>query len=387
MASIPTTSNPEMLVWAREGVGYELVQAADALGVTVERLVAAESGEKPFSLNQLRKAADKYSCPFGYFYFSKPPYKHTDKPIPDYRIEPNMMGVDNYKLQLEIKKVRDRRLTYIDLLEESGEERKSFKTLGTDERRGNIGRKIRSRLGVTKAELLDLNFEKAYVYWKGKIENDGVLVYESQYIPVESGVIGMAIFYNSHPIILVKRGGDSNERRLFTLLHEYAHLLIGKSAINDLQSQTINRSDSESTELEADCNYMAGEILVPGELLKDADYEGLTPLEKMEKVSNTFKVTYTTAAVCLRRRNFISKEDYQNLIARRLAEFKNKKNRNNNRETKIPRENIQRLDYGRPFFDVVLGAYESGRIDVYDASNILNLRVKKIDLLVARNAI
>ena len=60
-------------------------------------------------------------------------------------------------------------------------------------------------------------------------------VYGGLYIPEETGVIGVAISYKRCPIILIKRGGRYNARKLFTLLHEYAHLLKGQSAFNDFE--------------------------------------------------------------------------------------------------------------------------------------------------------
>jgi len=50
---------------------------------------------------------------------------------------------------------------------------------------------------------------------------------------------------------------------------------------------------------------------------------------------------------------------------------------------RIPREVLMRLDLGRPMFNVVMEAYSSGVLDVFDASRILNLRVNKIDNLLA----
>ena len=104
-----------MLVWAREEIGYTIEQGAEALGISVENLKAAEAGERPLTLNQLRDAAEKYDFPFGYFYLSNPPYNKTFKPIPDFRIEPGLVGVNHHRLGLEIKKCRDRRDIFLDL--------------------------------------------------------------------------------------------------------------------------------------------------------------------------------------------------------------------------------------------------------------------------------
>lgn len=384
MASIRTSNNPKMLEWAREEVGYTLEQAAHAIGVSVDKLKAAESSsDNPLTLNQLRTAADKYNCPFGYFYLSKPPYKKSYKPVPDYRIEPGFIGIEHYKLNLEIKRARDRRLLYFDLLTNLDLEIDPFQLL-PQSRTPNLGSHIRRRLGIADAEISSLTFDQVYSYWKSKIENDGVLVYESQYIPEESGVIGVAIYYDVCPIILVKRGGSHNARKLFTLLHEYAHLLKGRSALNDAEAQSVSRPTTNQARLEAESNLLAAEILVPSENINRDDYLNLNSVQKMEHLANTFKVTYTTAAVCLKRLNLIDQLEFSHLLElRRKANEEKRTEAKEDKEVKIPRENIMRLDMGRPMFNAVLQAYGSGVIDLFDASKILNLRINKIDKLVS----
>ncbi len=380
MATIRTSNNSDMLVWAREEAGYTLDQAAQAIGVSVENLKAAESNQRSLTLNQLRTAAEKYNCPFGYFYLSKPPHKKSYEPVPDYRIEPDLIGAEHYRLNLEIKKARDRRLVYFDLLANLGIKVEKFQPISQYEEQ-KIGSRIRNRLRVSESEISSLSFDQVYAYWKAKIENDGVLVYESQYIPGETGVIGVAIYYERCPIILIKRGGIYNARKLFTLLHEYAHLLKGKSAFNDFKAQTVSRPRSDVARLEAECNYLAAEILVPSENIRRSDYDDLDAVEKMKYLADTFKVTYTTAAVCLKRFGLIDQQEFSHLLQLRRKAIETKSPRKD-KEAKIPRENIQRLDMGRPMFKVVLEAYGSGVIDLFDASKILNLRVKKIDRLL-----
>ena len=383
MDTIRVSNNSKMLVWAREEVGFTLEQASRATGISVSSLKAAESEpcERPLTLNQLRTVADKYNCPFGYFYLTNPPYSKTYKSIPDHRIEPGFFGVDHFRLNIEIKKVRDRRLIYLDLLDSLDMAARAFLPISKLPS-SNVGTVIRKRLGVVDSEIFSLDIGQAYPYWKAKIENDGVLVYESQYIPGESGVIGAAIYYDTYPIMLVKRGGNCNPRKLFTLLHEYVHLLKRQSALNDAESQTVTKFVSDAAVLESECNLIAAEILVPSELVNRNDYINLDPKEKMENLANKFKVTYTTAAVCLKRLNLINRNEFYYLLELR-REANSKKRKNKGKEVRIPRENIMRLDLGRPMFDVVLGAYSNGTIDLFDASKILNLRVFKIDNLLS----
>jgi len=381
MATIRTTNNPAMLVWAREEVGYAVEQAAIAIGVSIDSLKAAESGNSSLTLNQLRKAADKYSCPFGYFYLSKPPHKKTFEQVPDYRIEPGFIGIEHYKLNLEIKRARDRRLVYLDLLASLDIEATQFQLL-TSLPTSNLGSFIRERLGIVDSEISSLSYGQVYSYWKEKIEDSGVLVYESQYIPEESGVIGAAIYYELCPIILVGRGGSLNARKLFTLLHEYAHILKGISAFNDAKAQTVSQQSTNEAILEAECNLAAAEILVPTEKIRAEEHAALNPLESMEHLANTFRVTYTTAAVCLKRFGLINQSEFLYLLELRRNAYELKSSKRS-KDAKIPRENLMRLDMGRPMFSAVLDAYGSGVIDLFDASKILNLRVHKIDKLVS----
>lgn len=384
MSPIRATNNNRMLIWAREEVGYSLAEAAEAIGVSVATLQAAEEGKHALTLTQLRRAADQYECPLGFFYLSKPPFEKTYKPIPDFRVEPGHIGQYHFRLGLEIKRCRDRRETYLDLNRSLSIELEPFKLL-SDPWPVQVGSVIRQRLGIVNRDIRSLTIDEVYPYWKEKIEGDGVLVYESQYIPDASGVIGAAIFYDHCPIILIKRGGAGNDRRLFTLIHEYAHILKGQSAINDASSQVIDFSDHPASGLEALCNKLAAEILVPTEQINPAEYLGLPPVAQMEKLAHSFKVTYTTAAVCLKKFNWISGEEFGLLLdLRRKAHQDNANQRAG--EVKIPREILMRLDMGRPMFRTVLEAYSQGILDLYDTSKLLNLRVKKIDNLLGRGS-
>jgi len=361
-------------------VNLSIHQAALAIGISDENLKLAEAGERPLTLGQLRAASEAYQMPFGYFYLKEFPDISKPTPIPDLRVEPGKAGVEHHRLNLEIKKCRDRRELFLDLAKDLGEPKIEFKTLvGTDF--SAMAKRIRDRLGIKEQEVSRLGYEDAFGFWKEKIENDGVLVYESQYLPNETGVIGAAIFYEERPIILVKRGGDANERKLFTLLHEYAHLLFGKSAINDIASQTVGYLSNSESRLEADCNTLAAEILVPSYRVVRAQLEGLTPEEMMEALAREFRVTYSTAAVCLKRLGLISAGSLSELLeGRRNAAAAKKLSKPG--EVRIPRENIMRQDMGKPTFRLVLNAYSSGLLDIFDASSILNLRIKKIDRLV-----
>ncbi|MEX0617531.1 MAG: XRE family transcriptional regulator [Pseudohongiellaceae bacterium] len=380
MATIRTSCNHLMLIWARNEVGLTVEQASEILNISIASLKAAEADERPLTLVQLQKAAKEYDFPLGYFYFSNPPKEKSFEPVPDYRIAPELIGQELPKLQTEIRKVRNRRELYMDLASELGIEVPRFQYYSDARQIDPI--RVRDRLGISTLALRSMPINQVYGYWKSKIEDDGVLVYESQYIPKASGVIGAAIFYPELPIILVKRGGGDKERKLFTLLHEYAHLLMGQSAINDKQSTLIEDGRNRESSLESVCNEVASQILVPQELVDVDEYRRMEPQEMMAKLSEHFKVTYSTAAVCLKKLQLISSSSLQKLLQIRQQKHDEEQSAAGRKEIKIPREVISQLDLGKPMFNVVLRAYSEGILDVFDASKLLSLRVNKIDKLV-----
>ena len=165
-------------------------------------------------------------------------------------------------------------------------------------------------------------------------------------------------------------------------MHEYAHLLKSTSAINDARSLTSNENESEIENVEAACNRLAAEILIPTEQVRLSEYHQLSSHEQMVRLAHEFKVTYSTAAVGLKRLGLIDETALTELLElRRKANQKPKTQKGEG--VRIPREILMKLDLGRPMFAVVMEAYSSGLLDVFDASKILNLRVKKIDKLMS----
>jgi len=380
MATIRTSCNPAQLRWAREEAGLTIEQAAQAIGTSSDLLDLAEKGDHSLTLNQLRQASKQYNFPYGYFYLKNHLESKKSPPVPDFRIDPSFQHKEHFKLNLILKKIRDRRETFIDLISDLDREQTSFLTLSTLSSNQNIGVSIRERLNVTDKDVASLSFDSAYSFWKSKIEGDGVLVYESDQIPDETGVIGAALFYENYPIILIKRGSSVRERKLFTLLHEYAHLLLGQSAINDSESMTVESDFTDAYSIEHKCNLLAAEILVPRSKLNKDSYISLSPIDMMVLMAREFKVTFSTALVCLKNNKFISHSDFVELMKQRKSEHERKQPRQD--QAHIPRETLMKLDLGKPMFRAVFDSYSNGYLSMLDASSLLGLRVNKIDKLL-----
>jgi Zn-dependent peptidase ImmA (M78 family) len=101
-----------------------------------------------------------------------------------------------------------------------------------------------------------------YLICRKKIEDRGIIVLHDSF-PEQDGS-GFCLSHDGHPIIVVNTRRQTKGRRLFTLIHELAHVLMRKSGISD---PFIRKNATERI-----CNRFAGSFLVPqafiGELLR-----------------------------------------------------------------------------------------------------------------------
>lgn len=108
-----------MLVWARETASLTPEEAATALDVTIDRLLAWEKGDDQPTVNQLRRIAQRYKRPLSVFYLSERPKDF--QPLRDFRQLPGI-GDRRYsaKLAYEVRAAHERRLVALDVLEVLG---------------------------------------------------------------------------------------------------------------------------------------------------------------------------------------------------------------------------------------------------------------------------
>lgn len=92
-----------------------------------------------------------------------------------------------------------------------------------------------------------------YIICRKRIEDKGIFVLHDTF-PEQDGS-GYCLFHPTYPIIVVNTKKQTRGRRLFTLIHEVAHVLMRKSGISD---PFIHENTTERL-----CNRFAGSFLVP----------------------------------------------------------------------------------------------------------------------------
>lgn len=118
--------------------------------------------------------------------------------------------------------------------------------------------KARKFFGISLEDQAAARDAKAfYVIVRKKIEDRGIFVLQDSF-PEKDGS-GFCLSHPIYPVILVNTKQQTRGRRLFTLVHELAHVLMGVTGISD---PFVNANRVERL-----CNRFAGSFLVPEALV------------------------------------------------------------------------------------------------------------------------
>jgi transcriptional regulator with XRE-family HTH domain len=265
-ASLAAPINPNLLVWARETAGYSVEAAAAKLGLKPEKLDAIEHGDPQPSFAQLKKAADVYKRPLAVFFLPQAPERQTA--VHDFRLQPGV-SLRPYapRLNAETRQARLRREDALELAREIEQEIPAFQHQASmDESPEAVAARVRRFLGIALKQQFDFRRpEDAMKAWKATVETQSVLVFETSRIPQEE-MLGVSLPADVLPIVILN-GGDPHTRRIFTLLHELTHLLLRQGGVCDMAPIEDGTPDAR---IEAFCNAVAGNVLVPADALLGA---------------------------------------------------------------------------------------------------------------------
>ncbi len=258
---------PELLVWARKSTGLTVAEAAAKTKVKSARLESWESGKTRPSIPQLRKLCGIYKRPLAALYLPEPPKTFTV--LRDFRRFPGeVAGYESPALRWEIRRAQYRRDVAVDLFTDiEGAVPEFTPTAGTREDPENLGMRIRGILGVKPDEQIRwAHGYEAFARWRATIESQGVLVFQSTGVSLDE-TRGFSIYDALLPVIVINNK-DSINGRIFTLLHEFVHLLLKEGGICDLE-EDVTRPPEEDR-IEVYCNRVSGASLVPrDELLRE----------------------------------------------------------------------------------------------------------------------
>lgn len=260
---VPALVKPELLVWARESAGYaSLEKAADLIGIDSLTLHEWENGHDSPSLTQLRKMGQVYKRPIAVFFLAEPPRKFDAQR--EFRRLPGIIrGAASPGLLQAMRWAVFRREAALELHRLTGDPLAELNAvLHPHMNPEEAGRQIRELLGISWEDQIEWSSPHAALReWRTSIETRGVLVFQTPSSEVDlSEMRGTCIPDQPLPVILLN-GADAPHGRIFSLLHEFAHILL--HAGGHQTSRMEGELSPEERPLEVAANAFAAAALLP----------------------------------------------------------------------------------------------------------------------------
>ena len=359
--------SPEALKFYREQVSLSKSLLASKSQVKLEQIEAGEVDSHVFTFRQLQRIAKRLFIPEFLLLNDNLQPKDIPKLI-DYRNNENEGSEEaNYLLQKAIHEVVNGRDNLLYTYEILDIEPNRFELSLEGNNASSDAIKIRQFLGADESKIKQDNSDDYYRGWRTLLERQDVLVFEVSCIKI--GSEGMALHYGILPIIALLSSGQSNSRKLFTMMHELTHLGLRQSAVDGgiLQS---------SYDIERYCNLVAGHVLVPEPCIEKYYNPSVSLDENVRFIRKKLKVSKEAIAIQLRLTNRINRQqldDYLNQL---------------NSKQGFGRTGKQYTAYnqfGKVYIQQVLSAVMSNDISASSAIKILKLNnVEQLNYLEQR---
>jgi Zn-dependent peptidase ImmA (M78 family) len=366
--SIPALAEPQMLRWTRENSGVDFEAIARRIGADEATVKDWEAGKGHPTMSQLRKLGELYKFAIAVFYLPEPPEDAT-KMKDCRRLPKGRRSEFSPKLRYLIRHTRYRQ----DWLREyrQANDFPEIKFVGSQSDSASaseLGKSIRTTLGVSIDDQRNwINKDYASRAWLQRVESLGICVFQSSGVSVNE-MRGFALPDPIAPVVMIN-SKDSRAARIFTLLHEVAHVALGRSGISNM----VPGQNGEDQRVEVLCNAAAAEALVPADdfRLQARSKDDIRSDEAIKELSAYYRVSEEVVVGKLFDLKFVTREFYE----LKRAEYANR------RPAKSKQKNIPRWgqvvvkNNGRAFSATAISAFNAGEIGGSELSDLLEMKV------------
>jgi len=331
-------------------------------------------GEDYPTYNQLVDLSKMFHIPFGYFFLEKLPERKY--PIPHYRtIQNGGFKPSNELLEtvLFAQKIQE---WAKDILLDWGQEKLSF--CGKYKDNYDIAAVIKELKEIFEIEhnwaSNKSTWTKALNYLIEKAEEKGIFVIRNGVVGDNTHRIlnvdefrGFVLYDEIAPVVFINNN-DAISAKIFTLIHEIVHILIGQSASFDLRNL-----QSASNKIEQFCDKCTAEFLVPLKEIKKIYRKEKT----LEELARHFKVSQIVILRRLLDASILTQQEFYNQL--------NDLYKKEIRKTQSSAGDFYHTVYnrlGKRFLYILNNAVRNNTVLFRDALRITNLSPKAYDKLL-----
>lgn len=379
---------PALVAWARTRSRLPLEVLARRTGTKAAQITAWEQGAAQPTFKQATKLADVTHVPLGYLFLSTPPAESS--PIADLRTVRDADPLQDHPDFLDV--VRDVQFKmdwYREYRLERGDEPLPFVGKFKDQRSvAAVVRDMRAVLGVGQMDRQTITTFEAYLrFLCERAEACGIWVMRSGVVkgnnarPLEVDLFrGFAISDPLVPLVFIN-ARDAQAAQVFTLVHELAHLWVGVTGVSNPWAESFRGGGRDN--VEAFCNAVAAEFLVPRDAFVKAWDDRATLRENASRLKAEFRVSAVVIAVRARTLALVSEADFAAfLTAERRAWAQKREDSSGGGDY----YRTARVRNGSAFFDVVIASAHAGRVLFRDAGRLLAISPKSVNEAHRRRA-
>lgn len=377
--------NHKILRWARIQANLSPANAVSRAGLkdlkprglkeglaSTDRLQRWEEGVEVPTLSQLEKLAKAYRRPLLTFFMPDPPAIQTnlrdfrtvaDKSLNSAEFSPEFSALVRREVALQVslhdllENISSKPLSYVSSL--------NMKTPPIE-----AAQQIRDFLGYTlENQKRTRGPTQVFSDIRNVIEEKGVFVLlegnlGSYHTNIDPEVFrGLSISDQLAPLIVVNPN-DAKTATVFTLIHEFCHILLGETGISNINSLIFSEEEHPFRN-EVYCNRVAAEFLVPQDsLLKDWEMLriGYSETESIEQIAQGFNVSRLVIARRLFDFNRVNRKFYWEYFNECQKKWENRESPKN---AKIPYKIRIKSRLGNKLIHTVIGAAAEGKISCF----------------------
>jgi len=365
-----------MIKWARNRARLSQERLADKLKITPKKVQMWESGELEISVTNAKALAKISLVPFGVLFADTPPEENL--PIADFRTH----RLDNIskaspELLVTIDDTKLKQEWYRDfLISEDYQPLDYVGIFDIDSDPEFVAKEIKRILAVVDEEYYRSNdWKQAFSYLINHAEDAGITVIVNGTLKNnnhrslnENEFRGFVLSDSYAPIVFIN-GKDAKAAQMFTLIHEIAHILIGKSGILDNAM-----SNNHSIPHERWCNQVSAEFLVP----KNRFFSIWNRDESTDKNLNNLRIKLKVSRlVCIFRAyqlGFINVDEKDRLVSEEFARINALKKKQKNSGGGPDPHLVRKFKTGRNLALAVISEVNSNRMLYRDAFQLLGVK-------------
>jgi Zn-dependent peptidase ImmA (M78 family) len=251
----------------------------------------------------------------------------------------------------------------------------------------------RVELPVDIAQLSGSTPTKLFHIWRDWFEQKNIMVFQLK-MPVEDAR-GFSLT-DIEPYIIVVNESDAPNAKIFTLFHEYGHILLNESAVCNRDSDEID--NKKIKRIEYWCNRFAGAFLVPENFLKkEFGIESLLKTTHYSRIAgsiaNQLKISKESALMRLLTLDYINPSEFRTERDKIRADAALKKEQIKEKQKQSTKKSGPAIfldqrclnEKGHRFVSLVLKNSDLGYITSRDALDYLDIKMKNLEKLRAES--